>query len=390
MSSEPSTTEEGAWVVIAGGGTAGHVVPGLAIAAELVDRGIPRSGIHYVGSERGIETRLVPAAGIELTVLPGRGIQRRFTVDNLASVFGIIKAFFISLRLLRKLRPSVVVGLGGYASVPCTMAAAVLRVPLVVAEQNAVPGAANRLTAKFAKACAVSFPGTDLPRATVTGNPVRAEVLGVDRSAQRDPARARLGIDPGRFLLVVFGGSLGARRINEALFEALPEWRDRTDLAIHHVAGARDYDDLLTRIPVERDDQLAFDLVRYEDDMPSVYAAADLILCRSGASSVAELAVAGVPAVLVPLPGAPGDHQTANAGALVDAGGAVMIADSELNGPALRSIVDSLRGDTARLEAMSSAAAGSARRDAAAAVADLVIGHASAPIQSPPEVAHGS
>jgi len=390
LTSEDSTAASSAWVVIAGGGTAGHVVPGLAIAAELVDRGVPRAEVHYVGSERGIETRLVPDAGFGLTVLPGRGIQRRLTFDNLGSAFGIIKAFFISLRLLRRLRPSVVVGLGGYASVPCTMAAATLRIPLVVAEQNAVPGAANRLSSKFAKACAVSFPGTDLPRATVTGNPVRAEVMGVDRAAQREIARVRLGIDSTRSLLVVFGGSLGARRINEALFDALPQWRDRDDLAIRHVAGARDYDDLLARIPVGRGDHVAFDLVRYEDDMPSVYAASDLVLCRAGASSVAELAVAGVPAVLIPLPGAPGDHQTANAMALIDAGGAVMIPDSELNGPALISKVDSLLADSARLDAMSAASSGSARRDAAAAVVDLVICHASTPIPASPEAANGS
>jgi len=360
-------------------------VPGLAIAEELVARGVPRSAVHYVGSERGIETRLVPEAGFPLTVLPGRGIQRRFTVANFSAALGIVKAFFTSVRLLRRLRPAVVVGLGGYASVPCTMAAALLRIPVVVAEQNAVPGAANRLASKFAKACAVSFPGTDLPRSTVTGNPVRAEVLSVHRDDQRDAARGQLGVDPSRSLLAVFGGSLGARRINEALFDALPEWRDRSDLAIRHVAGARDYDDLSTRVPVVSDDPISFDLVRYEDNMPLVYAAADLVLCRSGASSVAELAAVGVPAVLVPLPGAPGDHQTANATALVGSGGAVMISDSELDGPRLISEVDSLLADHGRLRDMSVASAGSARRDAASLVVDLVIQHASSPIPPSPE-----
>jgi len=366
--------------VIAGGGTAGHVVPGLAIAEELVRRGISRDAVHYVGSERGIETRLVPAAGFPLTVLPGRGIQRRLTIDNLGSALGIMKAFFTSVKLLRRLRPGVVVGLGGYASVPCTMAAALLRIPVVVAEQNAVPGAANRLASKFAKACAVSFPGTDLPRATVTGNPVRVEVLDVDRATQRAAARSRIGVGADRALLAVFGGSLGARRINEALFQALPEWSGRSDLAIRHVAGARDYDDLASRVPISPDDPISFDLVRYEDDMPSVYAAADLVLCRSGASSVAELAVAGVPAVLVPLPGAPGDHQTANAMALVKVGGAVMIPDIELDGARLMTEVDSLLADPARLHDMSAAAAGSARRDAASAVVDLVVEYCSSPI----------
>ncbi len=374
----------GAWAVIAGGGTAGHVLPGLAIAEELVRRGVPRAAVHYVGSARGIEQRLVPEAGFSLTVLPGRGIQRRFTLENLGSAAGLVSALFTSIRLLRRVRPSVVIGLGGYASVPCAVAAGVLRIPLVVAEQNAVPGAANRLVARFARACAVSFPSTDLPRSTVTGNPVRSEVLAVDRVAQRLRARDALGVSGDRDLLVVFGGSLGARRINEALFEALPGWSGREDLAIRHVAGTRDYEDLESRLPIGTDDALAFHLVRYEDDMASVYAAADLVLCRAGASSVAELAATGVPSILVPLPEAPGDHQTANARVLAGAGAAVMVPDAELDGTRLSAEVNSLLGDRRRLAAMASAAIGSARRDAAESVVDLVVANAARPIPDLP------
>ncbi len=379
------TRSDTTWAVIAGGGTAGHVLPGLAIAEELVRRGVARDQIHYVGSARGIEQRLVPAAGFQLTVLPGRGIQRRFTLENLKAIAGIVTAVFTALRLLRKLRPAVVVGLGGYASVPCALAAGVLRIPLVVAEQNAVPGAANKLASRFARTCAVSFPDTDLPRSVWTGNPVRSEVLDVDRDDQRADARRRLGVDPDRLLLVVFGGSLGARRINEALFSALPAWRIRTDLAVRHVAGARDHDDLSGRVPVDVDDPLAFDLVRYEDDMPSVYASADLILCRAGASSVAELAAVGVPAILVPLPGAPGDHQTANASALSKAGGAVMVPDHELDAERLVATVDALLGSQSRLEEMARASAGFAKRDASSAVAVLVTDNASRPVPTPTE-----
>lgn len=370
------------WAVIAGGGTAGHVLPGLAIAEELVVRGVPRSGVHYVGSARGIEQRLVPEAGFPLTVLPGRGIQRRLTFENVRSIAGIASAVFTSIRLLRRLRPSVVVGLGGYASVPCAMAAVVLRIPLVVAEQNAVPGAANRLAGRFARACAVSFPDTDLPHATVTGNPVRPEVLAVDRLHQRLDARASLGVGDKRLLLAVFGGSLGARRINEALFDAVGGWRDRSDLTIRHVAGSRDFADLEARIPVSADDDLEFRLVEYENDMPKVYAAADLILCRAGASSVAELSAVGVPSILVPLPGAPGDHQSANAKALAAAGGAVVIPDGELDGVRLAAEVDRLLYDKHRLSDMSEAASASARRGAASAVADLLVANSSRPMIS--------
>ena len=371
----------GAYAVVAGGGTAGHVVPGLAIAEELVRRGVPREQVHYVGSSRGIETRLVPDAGFPLTVLPGRGIQRRLTPANLGAILGLVSAVLTGIRLVRRLRPAVVVGLGGYASVPCVIGAVLWRVPIVVAEQNAVPGLANRLAGQFAKACAVSFDGTDLPRATWTGNPVRPEVvtLAATGDADRQAARTRLGLPADRAVLAVFGGSLGARRINDAVTDAVSQWSGRADLAVRHVTGTRDHAEMLERVTLPADALLTHQLVAYEDDMPSVYAAADLVLCRAGASSVAELAVAGVPAVLVPLPGAPGDHQTANAAALVDAGAAVLVPDSELDGDCVVATVGRLLDEPGRLAEMARSAAHVARPDAAAAVVDLVDRHARYP-----------
>ncbi len=359
------------WVLIAGGGTAGHVNPGLAVAAEVVSRGAAADRLHWAGSRRGIETRLVPEAGLALTVLPGRGIRRSLTPANIAAATGIAAAFAVALRLLRRLRPAVVLGLGGYASVPCVAAARVLRIPVVVLEENAVPGLANRLAGRFAAASAVAFADTALPRAVWTGNPVRPEML-----AERAPAKP----DPERAVLAVFGGSLGARRINEALFAALPAWRSRRDLAVRHVCGARDYPDLAQRVPVSEDDELRFELVEYEDDMAGVYAAADLVLCRAGAASVAELAVSGVPSVLVPLPGSPGDHQGANARAMAAAGAAVIVDDAELDPQRLIAEVDALLGDPQRLAAMGSAATSLARPDAAAVVVDLMCRHADRPL----------
>ena len=214
------------FAMISGGGTAGHVVPGLAVAAALVDRGHDASSIHYVGSERGVERTMVPAAGFALTLLPGRGIQRRFTRDNVGAIVGLVRAMGRAVRLVRREQPRVLLSLGGYASVPAALAAVLCRVPIVVAEQNAVPGAANRLIARFAKASAVSFAGTALPRAVLTGNPVRAEVRAVDESA-RSAARRALGIDDERVLVVAFGGSLGARRINEAIIALAQSWESR-------------------------------------------------------------------------------------------------------------------------------------------------------------------
>ena len=370
------------WAIIAGGGTAGHVTPGLSIAREIQRRGVLPEQIKWVGSQRGIEVRLVPEAGFPLELLPGRGIQRRLTRANVGAVIGLVRAIFRALILVRRARPSIVIGLGGYASVPCILAAVIWRIPIVVAEQNAVPGAANRLAARFAKACALSFADTDLQNGTWTGNPVSPEILAVDRLVDRASARGRLGIEDDRLFLAVFGGSLGARRINNALIDALGEWRDCSTLAVRLVGGSRDHADLANRNPISERDTVQFTLVEYEDDMPSVYAAADLVVCRAGASSVAEIAAIGVPAVLVPLPGAPGDHQTANARALVNAGAAVMVTDGELDGARFHAEVDALIAEPDRLHEMSQRAKGVARRDAAEAVVDLVVLHARRPLPS--------
>lgn len=367
-----------AWALVAGGGTAGHTLPGIAIARALVARGHDPATIHFVGSERGSEARLVPQAGFGVTLLPGRGIQRRLTFANVTAVWGLLRALVHAFSLMRRHRPAVVVAMGGYASVPCALAAVALRVPIVVAEQNAVPGAANRLTARFAKVAAVSFPGTALPRAVVTGNPVRPEVLAVDRDRDRPRAREALQIAEGQRVLLVFGGSLGSLRINEAVVGALTEWLPRRELTVRHVIGERDWSALAERGPAPVDEGVTYVPVRYEYDMPRSFAAADLVVCRSGATTVAELAAIGVAAVLVPLPGAPGDHQTANARALVDAGAAVLVPDAELTADRLVREVDALLAEPGRLDSMAEAARATAHRDAGDAVAALVERHARA------------
>ena len=369
------------WAIVAGGGTAGHVLPGLAVARELVRRGRDASSILFVGAERGIESRLVPEAGFEVELLPGRGIERRLSVQNVVALWGLATALWRAVRLVHRRRPAVVVALGGFASAACALAALLWRVPLVVAEQNARAGAANRLVARLARACAVPFDETDLPKAVVTGNPVRDEVLAV--AADRDvlAARSELGLPEDRTVVVVFAGSLGSRRINEAVYGAVGRWAHRDDLAIHHVIGTRDWED---RPAVARDlDEaragpdgpavgLVYQPIRYQDRMDLVLGAADLAVCRAGGTTVAELAVVGVPALLVPLPIATRDHQTANAGPLVRSGAAVLIPDGELDVDRLVAEVEALVGDPSRLAEMAVAARGLGRPDAAGAVADLV------------------
>lgn len=364
----------GTYVLFAGGGTAGHVLPGLAIAHALEARGHDPSSIRFVGSERGLERTLVPHAGFDVTLLPGRGIQRRVTLDNVAAVWGLLRAVVKGIGLVRRLHPKVVVVLGGYASVACTIGAVLWRIPIVVVEQNARAGAASRLAGRFAKVCAVPFAETDLPRAVLTGNPVRPEILAIDRVRDRDRARDDLGIDRRRVLVAVVTGSLGSRRVNDAVLAAVPRWAERTDLAIHHIVGSRDWDDVQRRLPTTRG--LKYRAVRYEDHMATVLAAADLVIARAGGTTVAELAETGVAGLLVPLPGSPRDHQTANAAALVRVGGALLVPDPELDGVRLVAEVTPLVDDPSRLIAMGTAARTLAHPDAADRVAELVERHA--------------
>jgi undecaprenyldiphospho-muramoylpentapeptide beta-N-acetylglucosaminyltransferase len=367
------------FALIAGGGTAGHVQPALAIARALVARGRRRSSVELVGSARGIESRLVPAAGFELELLPGRGFERRLSLQNLRSLASLLVAFGRAWRLVGRKRPRVVVSVGGYASVPCALAAVLRRIPVVVAEQNAAPGAANRLVGRFAKVCAVSFPGTPLPRAVVTGNPVRPEMLTIERQRDATGARAKLDIEPGRRVLLIFGGSLGALRINRATLEAVRRWAGRSDLHVRHVVGSRDWAEITGGgPPVPPRAPLRYQAIEYDDDMPTSFAAADLAVCRSGASTSFELLAAGLPAILVPSPHVTADHQTANARHLQAAGAAIVVPDAELDGDRLCREVDALLAQPYRLAAMADAAVAAARPDAANAIASLVEEHARA------------
>jgi undecaprenyldiphospho-muramoylpentapeptide beta-N-acetylglucosaminyltransferase len=351
-------------------------VPGLAIGAELAGRGRGNDALLFVGSERGVEREMVPDAGFEVVLLPGRGIQRRLTVENVRSLTGIARAVVTAFSLLRRRRPRVVVAMGGYASVPCAVAAFLLRIPIVVAEQNAVPGLANRITARFARASAVSFADTGLPREVVTGNPVRPTMLDVDRRAGREAAHRQLGIDPDRQLLVVYGGSLGALKLNEAVLDALHSLSGRDDLAIRHIVGSRDHPTLRERIPDLASGGIQYQMVEFERDMPTVLCGADLVISRAGATSVADFAALGVPSVLVPLPGAPGDHQTANARVVADAGAAILVPNDEVSGDRIATLATTVLLDREGLSSMADAAAGLGRRDAAVLVADVVEEHA--------------
>jgi UDP-N-acetylglucosamine:LPS N-acetylglucosamine transferase len=372
------------YALVAGGGTAGHLQPAIAIAEALVALGHDRSSIEFVGSERGQDAATLAGRGFPVTLLPGRGIVRslapRDVVANVRSGWELVVAAVRAISLVGGARPSVVVAVGGYASLAGSIGAVVHRVPLVLVNVDAVPGAANRVLGRFATASAVGWEGNPLPRAVVTGTPVRPAISAVVRTpTAREAALSELGIPADRQVVVVFGGSLGARQINRAVDGLVERWGERTDVAIYHIVGRRDWGAYAGDGSVERIDRTVPDagglvLVRvpYEERMPLVYAAADLVVSRAGAMTVAELAVAGVPAVLVPLPGAPGDHQTANARVLEQVGAAVLLPDPACTPTGLAGVVEELLLDPDHLVAMGLAARSLGRPDAAEAGARVV------------------
>jgi UDP-N-acetylglucosamine--N-acetylmuramyl-(pentapeptide) pyrophosphoryl-undecaprenol N-acetylglucosamine transferase len=274
----------------------------------------------------------------------------------------------------------VVVAMGGYGCVPVALAGLVLGVPVVLVNLDAVPGAASRLVGRFARAAAVAFPGTGLRRAVVTGAPVRPEIVAAAHPgrAERSDARRTLGLPTGRFTVGIVGGSLGARRINDAALELAELWAGRGDVTVYHVVGRRDAGWASMAAPENRAGGLLYRQVPYQDRMALFYQAADVVVGRAGAATVAELAVIGVPGVLVPLPGAPDDHQTANARRLAAAGGAVVLSDPECTGTRLADEIEALRSPPGRLGKMRDGAASLGRLDAVAAVVAVVETHARA------------
>jgi undecaprenyldiphospho-muramoylpentapeptide beta-N-acetylglucosaminyltransferase len=317
-----------AYAVVTGGGTAGHVLPAIAVAEALVRRGHEPSTIHYMGAQRGIETRLLPETPFPHTFFDVVGFQRRLTRANSGFPSKMWQARSAAIAEFRGLRPRVVVSVGGYASMPAVFAARKLHVPLVVVSYDRFPGRASALAARRAAACAVAFPDSRLPRATLTGAPVRQAILDVDRARDQASARAALGLPADRFTIVVVGGSQGSGVLNAAVRELLARGGGDRTLTIMHLTGSRFVDDA----PPATDgaDGVCYRPVGYEGRMALVYAAADLLIGRGGASTVHEVAVTGTPAILVPWPGAAEDHQTANVRWLSDQGAAVLVREPEI------------------------------------------------------------
>ena len=365
---------ESMFAVVTGGGTSGHVIPARAICEMLIEAGHDRVEIAYVGSRRGVEQALMSDHLVEAEYLPISGLQRSVTLRNIGRNLvlpsRLLRSRLMARRLIKKWQPSVVISVGGYASEPMSRAAIAAGVPLVCVSYDRLPGLATRRQAKHATACAVAFEGSDLPRAVVTGAPVRQELRILDVEKVRDAARTRLEIATDAHVVAITGGSLGSEVLNSCaaqIFSAA-EQAGVTNVVVYHVVGDRFVRSPMPHVPAGAQ----YIRVGYESNMKDLYASLDVLVCRAGASTVAEIATVGVAAVLVPWPGAADNHQELNARWLTDNDAAVLADDAACADGRVAHIVAQLLSDRSRCISLASAARAMGDKHRSGALADLI------------------
>ena len=356
-------------LLVAGGGTGGHLFPGLALVEEVKTRH-PRNDVLFVGSARGIEAREVPKAGYPLQIIDVGPLKRMGMTGLFRGLLRVPRAFWQSVRILRQFDPDVVIGVGGYSSGPVLLAAWLMRKPTAIQEQNALPGFTNRTLGRFVDAVFIAFPQAESKfparKTHLLGNPIRRAFL--DNYLHTKPASDRLSI-------FVTGGSQGAHVLNLRLAEALevlaPEIGRR--LQVLHQTGVKDQPEIAARYAKLESTGLQAQAVAFIDDMPRAYAGADLLVCRAGATTIAELTVCKKPAILVPFPFAADDHQTVNARSMVEAGAALLLPERDLTAQKLAGEIRTLEGDRNRLGRMSRASGVLGRPEAAREIADVCV-----------------
>ncbi len=352
-------------VLIAGGGTGGHLFPGIALAEEVVTRHHGNE-VVFVGTERGLEARVVPKEGYPLELVKVQGLKGKSFLAFLKALFALPLAFIESFRILARQKPDVVVGVGGYASGPVVLAAWLMGIPTAIQEQNALPGLTNKVLGKVVRVVFISFEEARRffpeKKVQMVGNPIRRKLM--DNYLRSHVAHEK-------FSLLVFGGSLGARGINQRMIEALDHLGDLKDgLHFVHQTGKND---LETVRKGYADKGFQADVVEFIDDMSGAYAKADLVVCRAGATTLAELTVCKKASILIPFPHATDDHQAVNARALVDAGAALMFREAELTGQKLAEVIRQLKSNPAQLKSMEKKAALLGRPEAAKELADVCV-----------------
>jgi UDP-N-acetylglucosamine--N-acetylmuramyl-(pentapeptide) pyrophosphoryl-undecaprenol N-acetylglucosamine transferase len=338
------------FAVITGGGTSGHVLPALAIAELLNESGHPFDSLHYVGSSRGIETTLLPTTAIASTFLRVDGLQRslsvRAIIRNVKAPFVLAAARREARRLLQRLRPSVVVSVGGYASVPACSAARSLGIPVVVVSYDRMPGLASRVQSRYCAASAVAYIPSSLRNAQLSGAPVRASIRHCVRHEQREDALVKLGFRSTDRVVLAMGGSLGSQLINQMISSLEQHFENDNEIAILHIAGARNMNnDASPESSYRADGSSRYKRVAYCDDMAGAYSAATVVVCRAGASTIAEIATVGIAAVIIPWKDAADNHQLTNAQWLTDVGAAVLLDEVSLTAANFIDVVGGLVGN---------------------------------------------
>lgn len=358
-------------IVLSGGGTAGHINPALALAETLKSRG---HEVYFAGTPQGVEKDLVKQAGISFVSFDVSGFNRNHPTSIFKALVKMIKSSGKAKKWLTDIKPDVVVGFGAYVSIPVGRAASNLGIPLVIHEQNSVMGLANKYLCKKAHTLALTYEesakGLDCgAKILVSGNPVRREVL----EATASEGRSLLSIDEDSLVLLVFGGSLGARHINEAIVALKERLLAYKGLTIVHLTGQKEYESVIRNLKLTEEEAKRWKVFAYQDRMGEVLAAADIVVSRSGATSVAEISALHIPALLIPYPFATEDHQRTNAQAYVDKGAALMVADEDLDKDLFSEVLFSLIEKPAMRESMKEASANLVTEDAATRLADVVI-----------------
>jgi UDP-N-acetylglucosamine--N-acetylmuramyl-(pentapeptide) pyrophosphoryl-undecaprenol N-acetylglucosamine transferase len=352
-------------VLIAGGGTGGHLFPGIALAEEVITRH-PQNDVVFVGTLRGLEARVVPANGFKFRSIPSRGLKGMGLLKRLLGLLVLPLSFFAALRILLQEKPDVVVGVGGYSSGPVVLTAWLLRIPTALQEQNALAGFANRNLGRFVKAAFLSFEDTHgvfpVDRVHVLGNPIRRKLMD---------NYLRSKIEHAHFAVLIFGGSLGAHGVNTRMVEALPHLAEvKQGLTFLHQTGKAD---LAMVKDAYAKGGFAADVVEFIDDMSQAYGKSDLVICRAGATTLAELTCCKKASLLIPFPFATDDHQAVNAQAMVASGAALMFREAELTGEKLATELKALRREPERLRKMEKAAGLLGHPEAAQEIAEVLV-----------------
>lgn len=358
-------------IVLSGGGTAGHINPALALAESLIEQG---HEVFYAGTPQGVEARLVKEANLPFTPFEAKGFNRNHPKTIFSAVRIIIKSTKLACAWFEEIKPDVVVAFGGYVCIPVGRAAKKMGVPLTVHEQNSVMGMANKYLAKTARAVALTYevagaPVADKEKLVVTGNPVRSSVL----TSTREEGRSMLGIPEEASMLLVFGGSLGARHLNAAISSMKKDLLAIDNLYVVHITGPKELETVEAVLALTEEEKKRYLVMGYQNRMGETMAACDMVVSRAGATSLAEISARCIPAILVPFPFATADHQTTNARSYVQAGAAWMMADDMVETPEFKELVLTFVDDEKARLKMSEAARGFETGNAASKLADVVL-----------------